>query len=64
MFTIAILYRSLREQANNWKHLGFIPSQDFVSNQQGAQQETITSGETAAVPQLYVSDTEGPEDYL
>jgi len=30
MFTLVVLRLSARENPNNWRHLGFIPSQDFV----------------------------------
>jgi hypothetical protein len=34
MFTLAVLCRSAREDSGNWRHLGFIPSQDLVPSHQ------------------------------
>jgi hypothetical protein len=36
MFTFALLQRKAREDPNNWRHLGFLPLQDFAPSKNGS----------------------------
>jgi hypothetical protein len=36
MFTFALLRRKAREDPKNWRHLGFLPSQDFAPSKKGS----------------------------
>jgi hypothetical protein len=36
MFTFALLQRKAREDLKNWRHLGFLPSQDFAPSKKGS----------------------------
>jgi hypothetical protein len=40
MFTLILLWWASREDSENWRHLGFMPSQDFIASQ---EQDTVSN---------------------
>jgi hypothetical protein len=46
MFTLTTLRRAAREKATSWRHLGFLPSQDYFPSQQINEMEVMIIYET------------------